>query len=273
MNIICKCNKINMNTKKEQGKVYVEDIKTKKRIDGTLLFDYKINKVVLTFGPEVHRRPLENDSHFRTIRNLDETLNKNGLRLLCNATSLDVWPIGLSGSMGSARTAVRLPLFEEVSVYEYSPSNKYATREDQLVYMKKIMDFRPKIKKYTGKIFVYNTVSREKIEGLLLIDMNKEKITVKFDHQECTEPCHEIGYFKTIRKLDQQLNKKGYHLICNATSLDVWPYKIGLTKYTILARRIPTMETVNIFELASWNKYATEDEQIEFVSNHPETSV
>ena len=120
-----------------EGEVYIQDIKTKKKVKGILRFNYETQEVGLTFDSEIYRQPLETYTHFEIIRNLDEILNKKGLRLICNATSIDVWPIGLSGNMGFGMIAVWLKSFEHVSCYEYSLWNRYATRKQQEDYMNK----------------------------------------------------------------------------------------------------------------------------------------
>ena len=69
---------------------------------------------------------------FTTLRDLDDALNKKGYRILCNGTSLGVWPSGMSVESGQAYwQGLDKSKFVLVSIFEVSDWNEYATREKQ----------------------------------------------------------------------------------------------------------------------------------------------
>ena len=114
------------------------------------------------------------------------------------------------------------------------------------------------------KVFVESLDSTDRIEAELIRFSNKGVLKVKFDGVR-VESNNERNWFHQIRQLDNQLKKKGYKLICNGTSLGVNCYGFcsnmgdGSKAYRYDGYTIP------VFEYSLWNKYATEEEQEEFL--------
>jgi len=121
-----------METIKERykGKVFVE--KQGKRISAEI--EVKESSMEIRFEDKIKSVALNKNNVFETLRQLDDELNKEGYKIICNGTSLNVWPAGFCLNMGDGSLAYRFGKGEKailIKVLEYNDWNEYATKENQ----------------------------------------------------------------------------------------------------------------------------------------------
>lgn len=116
----------------------------------------------------------------------------------------------------------------------------------------------------TFGVFMLPMHSDEKIPAKLMVDYEKGNLTIKFKEIKKSTK-NDRYWFGQLRKLDEELNKIGYRLLCNGTSIGVNCYGFcsnmgdGSKAYLYDAR------TVVVFKYSHWNRYSTKKKQSEFL--------
>tara|TARA_Y100000310_G_scaffold345858_1_gene471573 strand:+ start:4192 stop:4851 length:660 start_codon:yes stop_codon:yes gene_type:complete len=108
-------------------------IKNNKQIAVKIIKDIKNNTLELK-SKEGNFKVNFDNNWFKTLRLLDNKLNKKDLKILCNGTSKKVLATSFCLNMGDGSSAYRI--IEEkktqlVNILEYSDWNEYATNEEQ----------------------------------------------------------------------------------------------------------------------------------------------
>jgi hypothetical protein len=114
-------------------------------------------------------------------------------------------------------------------------------------------------------VYVIPLDSEEKIPAKLIDNGQKRLIQISFlDKVLSVDDDNDTLKFWELRDLDEKLNKIGYRLLCNATSIgvDCRGFCISMSMGTKIRRY--DVRTFNVFEYSYWNKYATRKEQIDF---------
>lgn len=119
-------------------------------------------------------------------------------------------------------------------------------------------------------VFISRIGKNERIPAKILMDnflSMYEDLSGKYMYLESMfaneKTSLENDYFATLLELDEKLNKKGYRIICNGTSRDVWPIgnQRDFYKGLIGCRWLKDgQEVINIFEVSDWIKYCTTKE-------------
>ncbi len=104
---------------------------------------------ILLSGADCKQREFVGDDLFEAFLNLRKSLEKQGYKLLCNGARKDVFPSGMSRSMGGGRKAyiIRIGLQTNmndiVDIFDYAEPKIIATaKEQQLFYQQWVESLR-----------------------------------------------------------------------------------------------------------------------------------
>ena len=99
------------------------------KLPAKLILNSKTGKLSIEFN-DLNFEVEKELNFFKQIRKLDEKVNENGLKLLCNATSFGVFSIGLRSDWSRGVSAYTYDT-RSINVFECSWWNKYASQKDQ----------------------------------------------------------------------------------------------------------------------------------------------
>ena len=115
--------------------VYVLD-KQENKIKAIIIQTYSPRKLSILFNKQKHEIFFDSN-WYETLRNLDNVLNRQGFKILCNGTSKGVYPSGFCTNMGDGSTCYDFRKHSSVkellrvNTLEYSDWNEYTNRIEQ----------------------------------------------------------------------------------------------------------------------------------------------
>lgn len=133
---------------KTSYKIFV--LQNSKKIPATIRKDYKNKKLVLKFENKKYENKFD-ANWFRTLRVLDNLVDKGGYRILCNGTSKHCGVMGFIATMADGSECYYMDpnagkdekKMKTIDTLEYSSWNEYVAEEEQRIsfFGKKFVDF------------------------------------------------------------------------------------------------------------------------------------
>lgn len=124
-----------VNTKIQEYEIHVLDAQDN-CIKAKIIKDYNSKELTILFNKKEYKEQFDNN-WYNTLRNLDEELNKQGFRIICNGTSKGVYPSGFCTNMGDGSLCydynnhAKVEKLPTVNTFEYSDWNEYVSRQEQ----------------------------------------------------------------------------------------------------------------------------------------------
>ena len=124
---------MNKKDKIQEYNVYIIR-KSNTKIPARILENITTKTLKIIFGNKEYSVDFE-DNWFKTLRILDNKLNEEGYKILCNGTSKKVYATGFCLNMGDGNTSYHAKDsdVEVVNTFEYHDWNEYTTKEEQQI--------------------------------------------------------------------------------------------------------------------------------------------